>query len=449
MKSTSSVKVGLLTLSAIIILLFTVLWIKGRALSGGERIEVQFHDVNGMRAGSAVQMMGLRIGQVEDIIPIINAQNSYVKLRFVITEKGIKIPKASVISIQQSGIIGEQFIEITPPVINTIYLPEKTGSNILQPEDKVVMKLSGQEQDVGKVLNIELIDSSYIPADVKTDIKTKKAYKVSYIFTLPGLLLHDEVTGKISDKSLFLSLSNGKQLEKPNSSSPYTVVEPMRIKDFLDAQYKAAESLADVNNKINSILSDENINDLQMSIRNINDLTLKASTTLDKAQLLIDNSRNDIDILLKQSEKLVSKLIILSDNANELIGDNELKNSVVSATKSLEKLSTNVNNLVEDKQTKEILANTREISQNLAEISEFVNTTTKDPVFKKNVTSSIENINKTLAQVNKCLENLQNLDSSQKAQLNTTIGDVVVTTRNLRKFSEKLNKRFLLFRLMF
>ena len=66
MKFTSSFKVGLLALSAIIILLFTVMWVKGQAISSADRITISFKDVNGMREGSGVQMMGVRIGQVED-----------------------------------------------------------------------------------------------------------------------------------------------------------------------------------------------------------------------------------------------------------------------------------------------------------------------------------------------------------------------------------------------
>ena len=100
----SSFKVGILTLIALTILIFTVLWVKGRAFSSAERIEVHFKDVNGMRAGSGVQMMGLRVGQVEEITPVINGENSYVKLKFVITEPNITIPKASTLSIQQSGL---------------------------------------------------------------------------------------------------------------------------------------------------------------------------------------------------------------------------------------------------------------------------------------------------------------------------------------------------------
>ena len=67
MKFTSSFKVGILAITAIIILLFTVLWVKGKAISNAERITVVFKDVNGMREGSGVQMMGVRIGQVEEI----------------------------------------------------------------------------------------------------------------------------------------------------------------------------------------------------------------------------------------------------------------------------------------------------------------------------------------------------------------------------------------------
>ena len=123
MKLSSSFKVGVLTIVALSIFLFTVLWVKGRSFSSADRIEIQFKDVNGMRPGSGVQMMGLRVGQVEEITPVIENESSYVKMKFVITEPGITIPKASMISIQQSGLIGEQFLEITPPKIRSVYLP--------------------------------------------------------------------------------------------------------------------------------------------------------------------------------------------------------------------------------------------------------------------------------------------------------------------------------------
>ena len=119
MKISSSFKVGILTVVSLSLLLFTILWVKGRSFSSAERIEVEFKDVNGMRPGSGVQMMGLRVGQVEEITPVVKDDTSYVKMKFVITEPNITIPKASMLSIQQSGLIGEQFLEITPPKTKT------------------------------------------------------------------------------------------------------------------------------------------------------------------------------------------------------------------------------------------------------------------------------------------------------------------------------------------
>lgn len=131
-KTSSSLKVGVLTIVALLILIFTVLWIKGRTLSAGEKIEVVFHDVNGIRPGSGVQMMGLRIGQIEEITPVINGKDSYVKVKFVITEKDVKIPHASNISIQQSGLIGEQFLEVMPPKAKIVYLETSKPTTALK-----------------------------------------------------------------------------------------------------------------------------------------------------------------------------------------------------------------------------------------------------------------------------------------------------------------------------
>ena len=75
MKLSSSFKVGILAIVALAILLFTILWIKGRSFSSAERIEVHFKDVNGMRPGSGVQMMGLRVGQVEEITPVVKNES--------------------------------------------------------------------------------------------------------------------------------------------------------------------------------------------------------------------------------------------------------------------------------------------------------------------------------------------------------------------------------------
>ena len=454
MRFSSSFKVGLLTLTALIILLFSILWIKGRALSAGERLFVDFKDINGMRPGSAVQLMGLRIGQVEDITPVLtNPDDPYVRVKFVITEPDITIPNASTISIQQSGIIGEQFLEITPPKLRTVYLPINRRSQVLHANDKVQMILSNQPHEVGKVKKIEIIQTKTLPINIQEEIKTPSAYKVGYIITLPGLQLPDRLQAKVqtadSKHYLFLKPYTKMELAYPQSTSRFTVIEPLRLSDFMELQYRAAMALAETNEKLSALMSDDIIADLKNIVGNIDMLTIKANSTLDKTQALLDSSKKDLDTLMVTTDKLSAKIIVLTDNINNIIGDEEFKDTLMSTTKSIDRLSQNLNKVLEDPKTKETMDNLNAASKNISEIAQYVNTMTKDPVLKEQINTTVTKFNKALDDLSCTLETVNSLTTDKKEELNDTINNVNETSKNLRKFSEKLNKRFLLFRLMF
>jgi hypothetical protein len=47
------------------------------------------------------------------------------------------------------------------------------------------------------------------------------------------------------------------------------------------------------------------------------------------------------------------------------------------------------------------------------------------------------------------MEKIENIPEEDKCKISGIVSDASETTKNLKKFSEKLNKRFLLFRLMF
>ncbi len=452
MKFSSSFKVGLLALSAIIILLFTVLWVKGKTLSSAERLTVNFKDVNGMRAGSGVQMMGVRIGQVEEINPKINVADSYVEVKFVITEPNVVIPKASEISIQQSGIIGEQFLEITPPKERIIYIPEHDKTLILNSDDKVQMKLDGKYYDVGEVKKVEIVETDMLPMLIKENIETKNAYKIRYIIDLPGLITPEMLSGKIikdnNQKKLRLSPKEDIEVPYPKTESPYTVIEPMRIADFLELQYRSAESLIETNERISLLLSDDVINDLQQTAINVNELTDKANVTMAKAQELIDLSKTELELLSDNVNNLSERLLVLTDNINKIAGDKEFVNNVAKATKSFERLSNNVSDLLEDPTTKSTLANLDVTAKNIAELSSYINDMSKDAQLKSYLKSSVVKLNTALDKLTITLDTV-NYATEDEEKLKQTMDDINVTSENLRKFSEKLNKRFLLFRLMF
>lgn len=449
-KTSSSLKVGILTITALIILIFTVLWIKGRSLSAGERIEVVFHDINGIRAGSAVQMMGLRIGQIEEIIPVVDGKDSHVKIRFVITEKGVKIPHASTISIQQSGLIGEQFLEVMPPKVQNLYMETSNETTSIKPEKEIYMSLSENLVKIGKVEEANIIPLKAAPMEYRTQFKTKNALKLSYTIDLPGLILdNDNLSAKLVQNKLIFETKNGVKLEVPTTDSPYTVIEPMRLSDFLELQYKTAHSLTSMNERVMEILSDEFVADIKESMDNINEITQKANSTIDKANSLIDSSRDEIDNILKQTSVLTGKLVTISDNINAITGNKETQEDLKFAIKSIGKFANNANNIMDKTETKEMLNNLNEISRNLADISCYVNEFTGDEKLQKNLKESVENINKTMKEVNTNLAKMNSASGEEQLSINNAITDAIVTTRNLKKFSEKLNKRFLLFRLMF
>ena len=445
MKFSSSFKVGILAITAIIILLFTVLWVKGKAISNAERITVVFKDVNGMREGSGVQMMGVRIGQVEEITPKIDFDKSNVEVKFVITEPNITIPKASELSIQQSGIIGEQFLEITPPRERVIYIPENNKTLILHADDKVQMKLDGKNYDIGVVKKVEIVETNTLPILVKENISTKNAYKVKYVIDLPGLVIPEQIEGKIvkddSLKKLRIVPKEDIEMPYPKTDTPYTVIEPMRIADFLALQYRSAESLVETNERISLLLSDDVIEELKETAYNVNELTDKANVTMAKAQELIDLSKVELEMLSESVNELTA-------NINKITGDEDFVQSVANATKSFERLSNNVSGLLEDPKTKTTLANLDITTKNVAELSSYINDMSKDAQLKSHVKETVVKLNKALDELTITLDTV-NYATEDEEKLKQTLDDINATSENLKKFSQKLNKRFLLFRLLF
>ncbi len=457
MKFSSSFKVGLLTVLALCLLVGTVLKVKGRAFSSAKRIEIQFKDVNGLRPGAGVQMMGLKVGQVEEITPIVKDENSYVKVRFVITTPDVNIPKASSFSIQQSGIIGELFLEITPPKLRTIYIP-MTRRDLLYKNDKVQMKLSGKYHDVGVIKSVEVLPKDSVPYNFKNNIPTSYAYKVDYYINLPGLILPEFLRGTaVRDASLHklrLRPLDDTPLLFPSQKSPYTIMEPMRLSDFMDWQYQAAETLTETNKKLNDILTDRTIDDLKKLIANVNLLSAKSNSTLDKVDGLLDSSQDDIRELLDMTHQATDDFSKLSENINNIIGDAKFKTQMYSTANSVDKLSKNLNKIMDAADAQATGENIKIIAKNLSQISESVNSMTSDGKLKSELTSAITNINRAMAQMSVALETVNNVnpDPANKAQasdLKYIVNDTVEITENLKKFSEKLNKRFLLFRLLF
>lgn len=449
MKFSSSLKVGLLSILALVIFFCTVLWVKGRAFSSAERIEVQFKDVNGIRPGSAVQMMGLRVGQVEEVTPVVEGESSHVKLKFVITNPNVKIPRASMLSIQQSGLIGEQFLEITPPKLKAVYLSDNT--HMLEKGAKVQVKLDDKYYDVGVVKRTQILSRVVIPKNLQEVITSNYAYKYDYIVTLPGLILPSFMVGQSvydnGEYKLRIKPLDNSPIPYPHQTSPYTIIEPMRIADFLDLQYQAAESLTETNKKLNEMLNDSMVADIKQTVENVKVLTARASSTLAKAELLIDDSRKDLNSMMDMMNSVSKNFNDLSKNVNNIISDPQFKPTMLQTAKSLSNLAQELTPIIGAVDAQKFAADLTTTVNNIAEISNSVNRMSKDEKLKNNLMQTIDNVNRALCNVSATLEVVNS--TKDKANIKQVVEDTAATVSNLKKFSEKLNKRFLIFRLLF
>lgn len=166
-------------------------------------------------------------------------------------------------------------------------------------------------------------------------------------------------------------------IDYPRQNSPYTIIEPMRLSDFMDWQYKAAETLTETNRKVNQILSDETIADLKKTIANLDALTAKSNVTLGKVDQLLDSSRGDIEQLLAMTQQATDDFSKLSANVNNIIGDQQFKKTVMSTADSVDKLAKNLNKVMNAADAEATGKNLKIIAENLSQISESVNSMTK------------------------------------------------------------------------
>jgi phospholipid/cholesterol/gamma-HCH transport system substrate-binding protein len=101
---------GLLFLVGLAVFGGLILWINNfRPGESNYQFSVLFPDGNGVALGAPVRLRGVRIGQVVAVAPSVDQ----VKLT-VLIEKNILIPKQSKITVSQSGLIGETFVDIVP-----------------------------------------------------------------------------------------------------------------------------------------------------------------------------------------------------------------------------------------------------------------------------------------------------------------------------------------------
>lgn len=75
----------------------------------GYTVYATFSNVGGLRTGSPIEIAGVEVGSIENIS--LKNYQAQVALRM---KEGVELPDDSIISIRTKGLIGEQFVRISP-----------------------------------------------------------------------------------------------------------------------------------------------------------------------------------------------------------------------------------------------------------------------------------------------------------------------------------------------
>jgi phospholipid/cholesterol/gamma-HCH transport system substrate-binding protein len=92
----------------------------------------RFTSVSGLRAGNAVEMLGLEIGEVASFKMDQEAQVVLAELRI---RRGIKIYEDAVASIKTAGLIGDRYVSIDPGGSGALMEPGATLTQTESPPD--------------------------------------------------------------------------------------------------------------------------------------------------------------------------------------------------------------------------------------------------------------------------------------------------------------------------
>jgi len=445
-QTTASVKVGVLTLLFIGLLTFSLIWLRGRGVSQGLEQTVVFRDVNGMREGSVVQMMGIRVGTVTKIEPLQEGGRYYVRVKFRINkDTHLAIPRGSRLSIEQSGLIGEQFLEVTPPLLH-----EVTLTTFREPSREIVKGIPVKflyEQGYVTVGQVEEVNKSWDNNLVR--------YRLLYRITLPGAEMPEDPLFELTvDKAgqyyLRILPREPVVVQAPDPHLIYTVEEPLRFKRFLDIQMESAEALKETNDKINQLLSDDTINSLHGTVKNTEVLTARASVVMENANLLFKSTQQDLSSLVGSSKELMNDVSTVSKNVNNLLGDPKLKKQLQETVQSLKQSSQALEALLNDPALKETIANTRDTSRNASQLMLTLRQTAQDQDLQQRMSHIVTQLDTSLNKLDNVMNNMNRLtDGGKNQEIQGILNDTRETARNMRGVSRKLNGHFTLFKLLF
>jgi phospholipid/cholesterol/gamma-HCH transport system substrate-binding protein len=259
---TAEFKVGLMTISALLVLMFAILFVKNFNLTpGGYKVIVTFNFLGDLKPNAPVKYAGgIDVGKVDDI----RMHEGKAACELLITLKDFKLRKDSIVTIYTAGMLGSKYVQVAADL----------GK--------------GEELKPGEVL--AGLDSNNLDQTLSRlgDVMEAFEYMMGDPKAKENFLHSFENMNKATDNLLALSVSSRAHIDK-------ILADLSRSSGNADKVIQSAER---VSKSLEDLTASLNKKDISQSMKNLN-ATLKVMNELSTD---IQNGKGTLGVLLKDEK---------------------------------------------------------------------------------------------------------------------------------------------------
>jgi phospholipid/cholesterol/gamma-HCH transport system substrate-binding protein len=235
----ATIKVGILVMSALIVLIAGSLWIAGSTAFGVQRVSyrVLMHHSAGIAAGDRVRYAGVNVGRVQNVT--LRPEDAWPVIFEVALRPNVPVREDSSAKIATEGLLGSAFLEIGPGSPDAPLLPP--GSAI-QGQATV-----GLEQALGQVDELSLKVAALL--DQATVLLQKLSDNVDPILHGAGALLSEQNAENVAQ----LLATLRKTMDEAGPRLPVLLA---RLETLTDELGRGVGQVPELSAKISSLVDD-------------------------------------------------------------------------------------------------------------------------------------------------------------------------------------------------
>jgi phospholipid/cholesterol/gamma-HCH transport system substrate-binding protein len=371
---------GLLFLVGLAVFGGLILWINNfRPGESNYQFSVLFPDGNGVAVGAPVRLRGVRIGQVVNVAPAVDQ----VKLTLLV-ERDILIPTQSKITVSQSGLIGETFIDIVP----------KRGL----PASKVAF--ADFVDQCKKNPNAESVELICPNSDVAQGVSPIRLAQLLETFNSLAVRLDDKFIGNI------------------DSTVREVGVAARKLGSISTDVRRASVSFEKV-----STSAQKNINSLGVAGKSVEKAGRSVGGAADNLNITITDNRKNLQTTLSNlsvaSGDLKAVLAELKPTlANGQLGKDltRLASNAAAASENVRKITDGLSDPATIDSLRETLDAARVTFQNAQKITSDLDEVTGDPNFRKNLRKLVDGLGQLVSTTDNMRVSPRNVSASSTAK---------------------------------